>query len=111
MDAELLELLTDTVTVYPCTGDDAYNAPQYAATGTEYPCRIEHRNRLTVDRQGREVVSGTTVYIGQNSAGAFPGLETRDRMVLSDGDSPEILSIVKLTDETGAVYYEAAYCG
>lgn len=110
LDPELMDLMTDTVTVTPWTSDDAYGAPQYAATGTTYPARVEYRAQLVVNRQGREVVSNTTVYFGHNSAGAFPGLTTRDRLTLPDATSPEILSIKRLTDETGLTHHEAAYC-
>ena len=111
MDAELTALLKETCTVYAWSRDGAYNEPVHSTSGTVHPCRVERRNRLVVDRTGRQVVSQTTIYLGQSSTGGWPGLTTRTKLTLSDGETPDILSVVRLTDETGATDYEAAYCG
>lgn len=111
MDADLAALLTDTCTVYAWVRDGAYNEPVHSTTATTHPCRVDRRHRLVVDRQGRQVTSQATVYLGQSSTGGWPGLTVRAKLTLSDGETPDILGVARLADETGATYYEAAYCG
>lgn len=111
MDAELRALLGETVTVYPWASDSAYGSPTYSTSGTAYPARVERKSKLVTAKDGRQVVAGSVIYLGPSSTGGLPGLTARDKLVLADGTSPEILSVERQPDETGATYYEAAFCG
>lgn len=113
MDADLRALLTETVTVYPWASDTAYGSPQYG-TGTAYPARLERRSRLVVNREGKQVVATTTVFLGPSDAGTLPGsFDPRDRLVwsASTGEALSVLAMESVADEAGAFHHVACYCG
>lgn len=110
LDPELADLLRQTATVTRWTSDDAYGAPQYSATSTDYPCRIVRTSRMVKDQRGRDVLATSTVYVGPNADG-LPGLTVRDRVALSDGSSSQILAVAAHVDEAGDGHHEVLYCG
>lgn len=59
-------LLTHTIQIEPFLGNYSHG-PKYGP-GVSYPCFVEDRTTLQLDREGREVVSSSTVYIGDLSA-------------------------------------------
>lgn len=111
LERDLLDLLIDTAVVYAWTGDNAYNQPTWAATGTTHPCRIDRQQRMVTKRDGMQGVSTSVVYLGPSSTGGYPGLTVQSRLVLSDGTIPDLLMIEQNNDEDGTMYYEAAHCG
>lgn len=110
MDAELSALLTERAQHYPWLTDSAYGAPQYSATATTHPCRVERRERLMMDRQGRQILSTLTVYLDRSSTGGWPNLTVRSKLVLENNSTASILNVTQYKDEDGNVDHEAAYC-
>lgn len=99
------DLMRQSVTIEPRTGQDRYNAPTYGAAVT-YRCRIVGKRRLVVNGLGQTVVSEQTVYLGT----ANP-VDPTARVTLSTADTgsteagaitPSILATGRYPDERGA---------
>jgi len=110
LDGTLKAMMRQTVTVTPFSGRDSYGADSYG-TAVTYPAREQAEQRLIKDTSGRDVLAQTTVYIGPNSAGNLPGLGLKDKLTLSDGSTPPILTAKAVTDEAGEAHHERVICG
>lgn len=111
MDPELRALLRQSVTVKQWTGDNTYGAPQYDS-GKAVEARVERRVKLVKNREGRDVIANTVVYLGLASDGTVPVLTPRSSVMLPGSTDPtSILSVEQLPDETGATYTSVVYCG
>jgi hypothetical protein len=97
MDATLREMLTETVTQTPYTGQDSYGTPSYGASFTR-PARVEYKVRRVVDQSGQEKASRARVFL----AGDQP-VEMQDRLTLEDNTSPPILVLYRVRDVDGSV--------
>jgi hypothetical protein len=102
IDPELLDLMTETITVEPFAGETGRGVRSYGSAST-YQCRIVGKRRMVRDAQGEEIVSTRTIYLG-----SAPGVTVRDRLTLPNGDQPMILSVASTPDEDGT-YYETIY--
>ena len=100
---DLADLMPDTATWYPLSARDRFGQTTYG-TGTEYSTRLVRRNRLVRDTQGDQVVSSAQLWL----AGA-PAIAPDDRVTLSDGKSPDILSVERFQDESGASFTKAYF--
>ena len=99
--SEWADLMPDTVTLEPWTGQDGYGEPTYGDPVT-YPARVVGKTRLVRTVSGEEKVSTVTVYLG-----AVPGASPQDRVTLPSRFVPQqpiILAIERIPDETGALY-------
>ena len=101
IDAGLLELFTDEITITPATGTDLYGRPTYGTARTA-KAFIEREPRLVQSREGREIVSSATVYVDDVSIGAD------DKLTYTDGTNAEIVSISIPRDETGPAHSEVS---
>jgi hypothetical protein len=93
MDAELLDLMPASVTIYSCTGTDLYGKRQFA------PTPIFVRGRLGVAKtqeSSRVDTTDATFWC----AGVF-AIKVEDRCVLPDGSAPEITKVHTYEDEIG----------
>ena len=106
MDAALLSLMPDTVTVEAYSTENSYNEPAYGAASS-YQCRVQGKTRMVTTPAGEEKVSTVQVYLA-----SAPGVTVRDRITLPARfvpTTPEILSIAHYGDESGS-YSEVVYC-
>lgn len=92
---DFVDLMNDTVTVEPWTGQDAYAKPSFGAA-VQYKGRVVSRIRMVRAFDGQEKVSSRTVWL----AGDLK-VDPRDRLTLPDGTQPPILSVNAFPDETG----------
>jgi hypothetical protein len=94
-------LCTETVTIEPYAGQDAYTKPTFGEAVT-VRCRVSGRARLVVTANGEERTSNVQVYLVSS-----PGVSNKDRITLPAGwtpAQPPILAIGRSPDETGAIY-------
>ena len=103
MDASLLLLLKQTITIEPASGMDAYGQSSYG-TGVSVPARVEGRNRVVVDAQGNNAVSSTTIYVDGPTV-----VTTSSRITLPDGTTPLILSIESMPDIDGTPHHKVIF--
>ncbi len=97
VDAELLELMPDTVTWYVIGDRDGYGKPTVPGTGTALRARVVRK--LVEIRTAEGIVTASRIVAWLASA---PGVQPEDRVVLPDGTSPPILAVERYTDEAGA---------
>lgn len=102
IEADFLELMTQTVTREAFSSYDAYAQASYAA-GTSVTCRVVHKPRMVRNAEGKEVLSNAQIWC----YGA-PGFSVKDRITLPDGTQPVILQVGKFPDENGN-HHEVVY--
>lgn len=95
LEAELLDLMVDVVTVAPFAAVNGYGEPSFG-TATQIQARIERTNRKVYGADGTERVATTRVYLPPS-----PPVSERDRLTLPDGRQPRILSVERGSDERG----------
>lgn len=103
MDAALLALLNQVITIESATGVDAYGQSRYG-TAVLVHSRVEGRNRKVLDAQGNEVVSSTTIYVDGPTV-----ITTASRITLPDGTKPVILAIAEMPDIDGTPHHKVIY--
>ena len=94
MDPALLDMLTETVTHEPYTGQNAYGAPQYGAP-VQLAARVAYRVTTLTNAQGQERTSTSVVYLNGDVE-----ISVRDRITLPDGSKPAIQGVYSPTDPT-----------
>lgn len=103
MDASLLLLLNQLITIESTSGMDAYGQSTYG-TGVSVKARVEGRNRVVVDAQGNNAVSSTTIYVDGPTV-----VTTSSRITLPDGTTPLILAIASMPDIDGTPHHKVIY--
>ena len=103
MDASLLLLLNQLITIEPTTGMDAYGQSSYG-TGVSVKARVEGKNRMVMDAQGNNVVSGTTIYVD-----GITVVATSSRITLPNGTKPLVLAIAEMPDINGTCHHKIIY--
>jgi hypothetical protein len=107
IDSDLLELMSDSVTIYAHSSVDAYGKRTASGSGTTYDCRVIYKNQLMKDNNGREVLSMGRVIVPN----ALSGITTNAKITLPDGTNPPIISISRLTDETSSNHHSVVMFG
>lgn len=102
--------MAQTVTVNKYASRNTYGAITWSTVSTNYPCRREFGNHLTVDSDGHQLTATSVIYVGPTTAGVFPGLTPQDKITISSS-SPRIVNVEILVDDLGAVHHEAVHCG
>lgn len=97
MHPALSVMLTDVLTRYPYTGQDAYGKPIYGPPQT-HPGRLEFHIRRHEEPIATERSSNARLFLD----GTVP-LDLRDKLVLTDGTTPPILSAYRLRDVDGTL--------
>lgn len=95
MDPALVAMLTETLTVAPYLGQDAYGTPTFGPPA-HYPAREEWKVRRIVDQSGQERVSRARVFFDGNVL-----LTLRDQVTLTDGTAPPILLLAAVRAVNG----------
>lgn len=91
----LKPLMPDTVTWAALTGRDQYAKPTYGS-GTTFTARVVRQHKLVRDAAGDQIVSTAHAWL----AGS-PAISPQDKVTLSDGTSPPIITIERFPDESG----------
>ena len=105
LEADFLDLCPHTVTLEPLSTHDVYGAPSFG-TSVSHTALIMQESKLVRAADGREVVSGTQVYIPSSSA----SVAEQDRLTLPDGSQPEIIRVSTFSDDDGQ-HNVVVYCG
>lgn len=101
-ELDLLELMPDTVTIYPCTGIDFYGQPTFGE-GESFRARIVGKGLALRRREGEEMAVVYDVYIHSLGSERFSmddKLELPDSTIYQDR-YPEIFAIGQFPDDQG----------
>jgi len=101
IDAELVELMVDSVTIYPYTTTDSYGK-RSKGSGTKFKCRLIYDTQLNKNNDGRDVLSSGRII----TADDVSTVTVDSKLLLPDGSTPPIVSVSVISDET-AVYHHA----
>lgn len=96
---EFLDLMSDTVTVYPFTSFASGAGATYSGTGTAYVCHINMKNHMIVTHDGREIMARGRIVFGSVAV-----IGVKDKVVLPaeyTPVSPPILAVNISNDENG----------
>jgi hypothetical protein len=99
MDASLASMLTQTITLEPHTGQDAYGQPTYGAA-VAHAARVEWVEVLVQTPTGAERSPRQLVFL---AGPAIPDL--RDRLTLPDGAQHALQQVSPVYDETGVLHH------
>lgn len=109
MDAPLLDLLIDSVTIAPYASQNSAGEATYGAA-VAYDCLVEYDTQKvdvlgTIDgRGGAAFVSKALVYLDGR-----PSIGLRDKITLPDGATPQILAVKSYSDQSGG-YTTEVHC-
>lgn len=95
---DLLDLMTDKVTVEAFLMRDSYGQAAYGSPMT-YAARVNYSNHYVRTAEGEQVVARGYAIINRTDP-----ISTMDRITLADGSTPLILVSNAETDETGPIY-------
>lgn len=100
LDQDLIDLMTDQVTIELATGHDSHNNTTFGSP-TSVDGYIYNQQKKVIDRSGKEVVSEVGVIL------AKPELEvtTEARITLPNGRQPEIKAVLSAKDDLGDPFY------
>lgn len=101
MDAGLLDLLIDTVSIAPWASQNAAGESTFG-TAVEYAALVEY-NTLKADvigtidgRGGTAIVFHAIVYLDGR-----PSISLRDKVTLPDGSTPRVINVRSYSDQSG----------
>lgn len=112
MDAELLDIMPDTVLIAPKTGTNRNGEPTFGAD-VEYSPTSDYGRALVEwgtelvrfqrlgDPVGKVITSTAVVYLST----VDPAITTESRITLSDGRTPPIREVTSRSDTDGTPYY------
>ena len=96
--ADWLDLMPDTVVVQSFAGRDQYGVGSYGSPNG-FEARVTYRNRSVTTASGEEVVARGEAWLA-----TVEHITPQDKITLSDGTNPLILSVDRISDETGPLY-------
>jgi len=103
MDAGLLLLLNQHVTIAPATGLDSEGMRTYG-TAVTVDALVIGKQKLVLDSQGRDVVSSAQVYLDGTAV-----VTTESKITLPDGTTPVILAVSVYPDLDGVTDHKVVY--
>lgn len=109
MDAGLLDLLIDTVTIAPYASQDAAGQATYGSP-VSYAALVEYSTLKadvlgTLDgRGGATVIFHATVHLDGR-----PTIGLRDKLTLPSGETPKIINVRSYSDQSGG-YTTEVHC-
>lgn len=108
IDPALVELMTDTVTIEPWTGQTTTGTATYGA-GVTYRARVQMMDEIKRALNGREQLGRGKVYVAMTT---IPS--TKDRLTLSAGydpPQPAILDVQPENDDAGDINHVVLILG
>jgi hypothetical protein len=109
VDAPLLSLLIDTVTIAPWASQDAAGQATYGSP-VNYAALVEYATAKvdtigTLDgRGGSAVLFRATVHLNGR-----PAIGLRDKLTLPSGETPKIIAVLSYSDQSGG-YTTEVHC-
>lgn len=95
---DFLDFMPATVNIAPYVSTTIAGVKTYGSD-VPYPCRLEMKNHIVIDKDGREVMAAGRIFLGTTT---IPGIS--DRITLPAGFSrsqPIIISVDPVYDESG----------
>jgi hypothetical protein len=101
---DYLDFMPETVTLDPYVSTDVSGQTHFAGdtdinARVVYPARIEIKNHIAVDREGRQIVARGKVFVGTT---IVPSV--KDKIILPNNYTPNIppiISVIPQNDEEG----------
>ena len=100
LDLALASMLTETITLAPYQGEDAYGAPLYGPAQA-HAARLDWRVVQVLTPTGTERRHECLLFLAGTVA-----VDVRDRVTLADGSVPMIQRVMTMRDETGVVSHQ-----
>lgn len=97
IDAALLEIMVDTITIAGVATRDAYGKRTWSSATTVTHCRVQTGAHKVTDTEGTEVIASGKVYVPGS-----PTLTLYDKVTLPDGTQPPIITVDRVGDEIGS---------
>jgi hypothetical protein len=108
LDYGFRELMTETVTVAPKSGQDQYNVPTFG-TAVSYQARIVGKIMELRDRRGEEVTTTFELWLD-----TVDTIQPDAQLILTGSKwidtTPEIFTVRRVTDENGDSHVQIS-CG
>ena len=95
--------LNQSITLHPHSGVNSNGQSTYATSST-VACRLTRKNVNTMDTLGNEVISTTQILVDGSVV-----ITPLDKIVLSDGSQPFIISVLDVVAPNGTSYYKIIY--
>lgn len=106
IEAAFLDLMPTTVTIYGKSSADAYGKVTHSVSGTAVKCRLMETGQLVATEDQENVYEqGRIIFYGN------PTIDHDSKILLPDGSTPPILSIVRHNDDTGAHHTTVSFGG
>lgn len=108
LEAELIALMLDYVTLQPAGVKDRFNKFTFGTpyTAGDVPgkvqCQIVRMNKRALNEAGREVTSTVQAILSDPT---LP-VSINDQLTLPDGTTPAIIEVLAAKDDTGPYYLE-----
>ena len=93
LDPSFLELMPETISVFPSTSTDSYGKVTYSGTAVETRAYVQETGRVVKTADNRDVYEeGKVIFYGN------PVITTESKIVLPSGKIPLIISIREIDD-------------
>lgn len=101
LEPDLLDLMTETVTLEPAVGQDRFNNFEF---GPAHPvkCYIARANRRVLNAQGRDVISTVQIFLAEPEL----TVTVNDRLTLPNGSVQPIHEVLGGRDDVGPYWLE-----
>ena len=100
IDRDFFNTLNQSITITPYTGVDEDGEVSFGNDVTYNRCRVTYQTRTFRAASDSVEVLGSQIYVWTEDE-----ISSDDKLTLSDGTSPEILSVIRVHDDDGTYYY------
>ena len=105
-EAEFLELMPHTITVYPVLSANTYGEPVFSTSGTTYQALVEERPQMIRSAFGEEMITSANAYVASTAR-----IPLTSRVVLPDGSEPALVRSDVFADEDGTAHHVTLFFG
>jgi hypothetical protein len=106
MERDLLQLLTQTITVSTVATLGVGGAPTFSTSATTYRARVVNTNRIVHDTRGNVAAVAYEVWVASTGI-----LSPTSKFTLPDGATPPVVRIDAYPDEQGAHHHSRVLFG
>ena len=100
VEYELLQMMTEVITVKTAKTLNNYGEKTYSGSPTSYYAKIDRSPSMVRDQQGRTVNASATLIIDSTTIKAV------DEITMPDGSTPQILTVSTFRDYLGALHHQ-----
>ena len=114
LEADFLEMMTDTVTINVFSTVSAFGTASYSTSASTYAAYVQWGEHKVTGSEGQEATARLQVFIaGTSSGGAPPQMSVKDRITLSaewSSITPRPISVERLADDSSSRYATVVHC-